>query len=270
MTSLTNQPDSPQPVGGRVAIVTGGSRGIGLGIANRLAEEGCHLAICGLREESAVAETLAELRRFGGDVHYCRADIGETDDRRRFLEAVRERFGRLDVLVSNAGMAPRQRSDILEASEEEFARVLRVNLQGPYFLAQAAARWMIEQKQSDAAFHGCMIFISSVSAVAASLNRGEYCVSKAGLSMAARLWALRLAASEIPVYELRPGIVATDMTAGVREKYDKLIADGLVPQRRWGQPDDVGKAVAALVRGDLPYCTGEAITIDGGLLIPRL
>jgi NAD(P)-dependent dehydrogenase (short-subunit alcohol dehydrogenase family) len=186
------------------------------------------------------------------------------------VQAVRERFGRLNVLVNNAGVAPQVRADILEAGEESFERLIRINLQAPYFLTQAVARWMIVQKQADPDFSACIVFITSISATVASVNRGDYCISKAGLSMAAQLWAVRLAEFGIPVYEVRPGIIRTDMTAPVQERYDRLIAKGLTLQPRWGTPDDVGKAVAMLVRGDLPYSTGAVIVVDGGLTVPRL
>ncbi len=174
------------------------------------------------------------------------------------------------MLVNNAGVAPKVRADVLEASEESFVEVLRTNLQGPYFLTQAAARWMIAQKQADAAFRGCIVNVSSISATVASVSRGDYCISKAGVGMATQLWAARLGEFDLPVYEVRPGVIRTDMTSGVVAKYDKLLAEGLAPQARWGQPDDVGKAVAALVRGDFPYSTGAVIMVDGGLTVPRL
>ena len=161
-------------------------------------------------------------------------------------------------------------ADILDAAEDSYEWVMKINLQGPYFLTQAVARWMIEQKQRDAGWRGCIINISSISATVASTSRGEYCISKAGVSMATRLWAARLGEFDIPVYEIRPGVIATDMTAGVKEKYDKLIAEGLCIQRRWGQPDDIGRAAAALARGDLAYSTGQVVMVDGGLTIPRL
>ena len=183
---------------------------------------------------------------------------------------MRERLGRLHVLVNNAGMAPRVRADLLEAGEDSFERLMRVNLQGPYFLTQAVARWMLEQKRADAAWTGAVVFVTSTSATMASTNRGEYCVSKAGLAMASQLWAVRLAETGIPVYEVRPGIIRTDMTAPVTEKYDRLIGEGVVPQGRWGTPEDVGRVVAALARGDAPYSTGAVIAVDGGLTIPRL
>lgn len=253
-----------------VALITGGTRGIGLGVARCLAQEGYALALNGVRAPEAVEEVLQQLRQQGVPAEYFQADISHPDERRRLVEAVRERFGRLNVLVNNAGVAPQVRADILEASEESFERLIRVNLQAPYFLTQAVARWMIEQKQQDVAFPACIVFITSISATVASVNRGDYCISKAGLSMAAQLWAVRLAEFGIPVYEVRPGIIRTDMTAPVQERYDRLIAEGLTLQRRWGTPEDVGKAVAMLVRGDLPYSTGAVILVDGGLTVARL
>ena len=254
----------------RVALVTGGTRGIGLGIAQALAREGLNLALCGLRDESAVADTLETLRLTGTEVLYCKCDVGRPDAREEMLAAVRQRFGRLEVLVNNAGIAPKERHDILEATEESFEHVLRTNLQGPYFLTQAAAKWMADQKKGDATFAGCVVNVSSISATIASVNRGEYCISKAGMAMATQLWAARLGEFSIPVYEVRPGIIKTDMTTGVHEKYDKLLGEGLTIQRRWGTPEDVGRAVASLARGDLPYSTGQVIMVDGGLTIQRL
>ena len=254
----------------RVALVTGGTRGIGLGIARALAGEGFDLVVCGVREESQVAPALAQLRDDGAAAHYVRADVAERADRRRLVSEVRDRLGRLHVLVNNAGVGPRVRADLLDAGEESFERLVRVNLQGPYFLTQSVARWMLEQKEADPGWSGAVVFVTSCSATMVSTNRGEYCVSKAGLAMASQLWAARLAGAGIPVYEVRPGIVRTDMTAGVAEKYDRMIAAGVVPQGRWGVPDDVGRVVAALVRGDAPYSTGAVVNVDGGLTIPRL
>ena len=254
----------------RIALVTGGSRGLGFGIAAALAREGFDLAICGVREEAAAAEALAKLRAGGREVLYVQADVSKTADRQRLLAAVRERFGQLNVLVNNAGIAPRVRRDILEATEESFDEVLSVNLRGPYFLTQAVARWMIEQKQAQPEDGACIVNVSSVSATLVSTGRGEYCISKAGLSMATQLWAARLGEFGIGVFEVRPGIAQTDMTAAVRAKYDKLIAEGLLVQPRWGTPDDTGRAVAMLARGDLPYSTGQVIMVDGGLTLPRL
>lgn len=237
----------------KVALVTGGSRGIGLGIAQALRHEGFAVAICGTRPT-------CDLKEF----FYCQCDVGDAGARARMLDAIRQKFGRLDVLVNNAGVAPPVRADILEASEESFDYLIRTNLKGPYFLTQAVAKWMIEQKT------GCIINISSISATVASVNRGDYCISKAGVAMASQLWAARLGEFGIPVYEVRPGVIKTDMTAAVTAKYDKLLRDGLAIQRRWGLPEDVGKAVAALARGDFPYSTGAVLMVDGGLTIQRL
>jgi 3-oxoacyl-[acyl-carrier protein] reductase len=257
--------------GSRTALVTGGTRGIGLGIGRALAADGWQLIVCGVRPEADVRAALDELRQSGSaSVHYTSADIAQPADRARLVADVRARCGAVNVLVNNAGRAPRVRADLLDAAEGDFEDLLRTNLQGPYFLTQAIARDQLERRHADAGFAACIIFITSVSAEMASTNRGDYCVSKAGLSMTARLFAARLAADGIPVFEVRPGIIATDMTAGVRETYDRRIADGLVPARRWGQPDDVGRVVAALARGDLPYATGSIIDVDGGLSLPRL
>jgi len=254
----------------RVALITGAGRGIGLGIAQALAADGMDIAILDVLPAESVADNLRTLQGRGASVHYCRGDVTRPEDRRKTLDAVRERFGGLHVLVNNAGVAPRVRADILDATEESYEWVMKINLQGPYFLTQAAARWMIEQKKGDAGWRGCVVNISSISATVASTSRGEYCISKAGVSMATRLWAARLGEFDIPVYEIRPGVIATDMTAGVKEKYDKLIAEGLSIQRRWGLPEDVGRAVAMLARGDLAYSTGQVVMVDGGLTIPRL
>jgi 3-oxoacyl-[acyl-carrier protein] reductase len=254
----------------RVALVTGGGRGIGRGIAECLAESGFDLAINGVRDESQVADTLAALRTRGVEVVYCQGNVAETADRQAILDGVRKKFGRLDVLVNNAGVAPTVRADILEASEESVDRLISINLKGPYFLTQLAARWMVDQRQADAAFQGVIVNISSVSATEASINRGDYCISKAGITMATQLWAHRLAEFGIGVYEVRPGIIESDMTAGVKEKYDKMFANGLTVENRWGQPQDIGRAVAMLARGELTYATGNVLNIDGGLTLRRL
>lgn len=253
-----------------VALVTGGSRGIGHGCALALAQSGFDLAIGGRRPAAECASALDALRQAGADVFYAVCDVADAAQRATLLAAIQERFGRLNVLVNNAGIAPRERLDLLDATEESFEHVVRTNLQGPYFLTQAVARWLVSQKQAEAAFRGCVVNVSSISATVASVNRGEYCISKAGVSMATQLWAVRLAEFALPVYEVRPGVIATDMTSGVQAKYDRLIADGLIPERRWGQPEDVGRAVAALARGEFPYATGQVLLIDGGLTIPRL
>ena len=259
----------PEMADRRVALVTGGARGIGLGIATALAHEGCDLVLDDLRSSEEVEPVLTELRAGGVDILYVDADISSADDRKRLLDAIRDRFGRLDILVNNAGVGPTVRADILEAAEDSFERLIRINLQGPYFLTQAAARWMIEQS-GQREFSGCIVTVSSVSATVPSTNRGDYCISKAGLSMHSRLWAVRLAEFGIPVFEVRPGIVWTDMSSGAKEKYDRLIAEGLLLQPRWGTTEDVGRAVAMLVRGDLAYSTGSVVMVDGGMSIPRL
>ena len=254
----------------KVALVTGGSRGIGFGIATQLAANGFDLAINGMRPAENVEDAIKKLKSYGTDVIYCRGSIASSADRENIINEVKKYYQGLDVLANNAGIAPKQRNDILEATEESYDEVMNTNLKGSYFLMQKAANWMIEQKKNDNAFSGCIINISSLSATVASVNRGEYCLSKAGLSMATQLFAVRLGAFDIPVFEVRPGIILTDMTAGVKEKYDKMITEGLCVQPRWGQPEDVGKVVAALAKGDFMYSTGQVIMVDGGLTIPRL
>lgn len=246
-----------------VALVTGGGRGIGLGVSKALLGEGFDLAICGVRSEADVA-SLPELRA-EGEVLYVQADVSEPAQRRQLTKAVLAEWGRVDILVNNAGVAPAERLDLTETTEASYDRVMGINLKGPHFLTQALAKAMVGQSPGANGFRGMIVFVSSISATIPSTSRGEYCISKAGLSMSARLWSVRLADDQIAVFELRPGIIATDMTSAVREKYDAMIADGLMLQRRWGLPDDVGKAVAMLARGDMPYSTGQILNIDGGL-----
>ncbi len=254
-----------------VALITGSSRGIGLGIAVKLAEEGLNIALNGVRPEADAQDALSQAAAAGARVVYARGDVSSAADRAAMLEVVREQFGRLDVLVNNAGITSPGRKDILtEADEESFDRVIGVNLKGPFFLTQAAARWMAGQREANPAFRGCVINVSSVSAEFVSTNRGDYCLSKAATRMATWLWATRLAEFAIPVYEIQPGVIRSDMTAGVTEKYDRLIANGLTLERRWGEPEDVARAVAALVRGDIPYATGQVLKIDGGMTIRTL
>src|SRR3954471_12830319 len=254
----------------RVALVTGGSRGMGRGIAESLADSGFDLAINGVRDEQQVADAMKALRARGAVARYFRGDISSSKDRQQVVDGIRSQFGRLDVLVNNAGVAPNVRADILEASEESFDRVLGINLKGPYFLTQLVAQWMIEERRDNPEFRGVIVNISSVSATEASVNRGDYCISKAGIAMATQLWAHRLAEYGIAVYEIRPGIIHSDMSAAVAEKYDALIANGLTVENRWGEPEDVGRAVAMLARGDLSYATGNVLNIDGGLTLRRL
>ncbi len=253
----------PRPV----VIVTGGARGIGLGISRALAADGWNLAVAGVRPAGDVQDVVGELRSHGGHVQYVSADISKSADRARLVNEVVATLGTPSALVNNAGIAPKVRADLLDASEQSFEDVLRTNLQGPYFLTQAVANAMIANSATP---RRGIVFITSVSAEMASVNRGDYCVSKAGLSMTAKLFAVRLAERQIPVYEVRPGIIATDMTAAVKEQYDQRIGNGLVPDARWGTPDDVGRAVAALLRGDVPYGTGTVLHVDGGLALPRL
>ena len=254
----------------RVALITGGRRGIGFGIARALAGEGFRLAICDIAPKAEVQDAMDELRSLGAETRYYRADVTEPADRDRMLAQIKEQFGPIHVLINNAGVAPEVRQDILSATEQSFERVMRINLQGPYFLTQAVANRMIEAKQEQEDPFFCIVNIASSNSQAASVDRGEYCISKAGVSMATKLWAVRLAEYNIPVYEIRPGVIKTDMTKGVRGKYDALIEEGLLLQRRWGLPEDIGAAVAALARGDLAYSTGQVLYVDGGQLVDRL
>jgi NAD(P)-dependent dehydrogenase (short-subunit alcohol dehydrogenase family) len=270
------RPPNSQLRPGPVALVTGGSRGLGRGIVLELARLGWSVVInfAGNREAAAETALLAREAACGREVQLlsCRADISRGADRTRLLAFVRQRLGRLDLLVNNAGVAPAVRADLLEMSEASFDRVLRTNLRGPFFLTQAAARWMLEMQQSQpsADYAPKIVNIGSISAYSPAVNRGEYCISKAGIAMMTALFATRLAEAGILVYELRPGIMATDMTAPVQARYDRLIADGLTPIRRWGTTRDVGLAVAAIAQGSLPFSTGEVINIDGGFHIRRL
>jgi 3-oxoacyl-[acyl-carrier protein] reductase len=253
-----------------IALITGGTRGIGLGIATRLAHEGYDLAVNGVRAESEVAETLGQLREIGGKVVYCRGDVGVAADRGAIIDRVRKELGGLHVLVNCAGITSPGRKDLLDATEDAFDRVMAVNLKGRFFLTQLAAKWMIDQREQEESYRGCVINISSVSGEMVSTNRGDYCLSWAATTMATKLWTVRLAPHAIDVYEIRPGIIATDMTAPVKDRYDKLIADGLTLETRWGTPEDIGRAASALCRGDIPYATGQVLTIDGGMTIQRL
>lgn len=253
-----------------VAFITGGSRGIGFGCAEQLAKLGFDIAINGMRDESAVGGPIQALKALGADVLYCQGDIGSAEARADMLDKIKAHYGSLHVLVNNAGVAPKERKDLLEASEESFDYVVGTNVKGPYFLTQAAANWMIDQKSSDPEGFYAIINVGSISATVVSVNRGEYCVSKAGVAMMSQLFAARLGEHGIPVYEVRPGVTKTDMTSGVTDKYDALIEDGLCVTKRWGFPEDIGKAVGSLAKGDFPYSTGQVIMVDGGLTMPRL
>jgi 3-oxoacyl-[acyl-carrier protein] reductase len=254
----------------KAALITGAARGIGYAIAQQLAGEGYDIAVLDMLAEADVAKNMDALKAAGAKVLYCKGDVSSPVDRQVALDAVKKMFGCLNVLVNNAGVGVKVRGDILDATEESFERLMKINLQGPYFLTQLAARWMIEQKKANLSWGGCVINISSISADTASIGRGEYCISKAGVSMATKLWAVRLAEENIPVYEIRPGIIMTDMTAGVKEKYDKLIADGILLQKRWGLPEDIAKCAAMMARGDIGYSTGQVVNVDGGFTVSRL
>ncbi len=254
----------------KIALITGGTRGIGLGIAFELAKAGFNLALSGKREQSAVMHVLEELEANGSEVTYFCSDVSVAAERAQLIEAVLKRFGKINVLVNNAGISPSERRDILDATEESFEQVLHVNLQGPYFLTQLVANQMIEIKKQVPDEFFCVINLSSVSASFASVNRGEYCISKAGIAMATKLWATRLGEFDIPVYEIQPGVIRTDMTSGVQKKYDLLFQNGLAIQARWGLPEDVGKVAAAMATGSMPYSTGQVVLVDGGMSVQRL
>jgi NAD(P)-dependent dehydrogenase (short-subunit alcohol dehydrogenase family) len=257
----------------RAALVTGASRGIGRAIAIELARTGFDVMINYAANDDAAKQTQADAIVAGGKdakVRICRADISDADDRARLMSAVELDFGRLDVLVNNAGVASQARVDLLDATEESFDRLLSINLKGPYFLTQAAAKRMLAQKASGEQQNPLIINITSVSAYAASPERGDYCVSKAGLAMMTKLFALRLASAGINVYEVRPGVIATDMTAKVKDKYDQMIAAGLTPIKRWGTAEDVAQAVAAVASGAFSFSTGEVINVDGGFHLRQL
>ena len=266
---------SDRPTETPVVLVTGASRGLGRGIALGLAKDGMSVAVHYAQNRAAADETVAECqasRKHSGQQFVAvGGNIGDTADRTRIVQETLSAFGQIDALVNNAGIAPRVRADIVDATEESFDEVIGVNLKGPYFLSQAVVRTWLERPGSARLPGGYkLIFVSSISAYLASVNRGEYCISKAGLAMATKLWASRLATDGVQVFEIRPGIMATDMTAGVKEKYDKLIGEGLVPQKRWGTGDDVGQAVIALLRGSFPFSTGDVFNVDGGMHLQRL
>jgi 3-oxoacyl-[acyl-carrier protein] reductase len=250
-----------------VALVTGGSRGIGRGICLELARLGYAVAI-NYRDNEAAARETQVLAGPTVPTLLCRADVGTAVERERMVDEVLAHWGRIDVLVNNAAIGSPGRPDLLEAGEESWDRVLAVNLKGPYFLSQRIAREMLQRLPN--LVQPAIVNISSLSAYTASINRGDYCISKAGMSMMTRLFAARLAEDGIRVYEVRPGIIDTDLTAGSHETYDRLIRDGLTPMRRWGMPADVGRAVGALVTGQFPFTTGDVLNVDGGFHLRRL
>jgi 3-oxoacyl-[acyl-carrier protein] reductase len=260
-----------------VAILTGASRGIGKGIAMELASLGFDLVLNhfdfdadGKPDDSRAKQTQKEIQKLGAKCEALRGDVSNAEDRDNLVNLAKSEFGRCDMLINNAGVAPLKRLDLLEATEESFDRVLRINLKGPYFLTQQVANWMLEQQKQNPERKFRIVNTSSISAYTSSPGRGEYCVSKAGVSMMTMLYADRLAEYGIGVFEIRPGIIATDMTSVVKDKYDKLIAEGLTPIKRWGVPEDIGKAVGAIAEGRLDFSTGQVINVDGGFHFRRL
>ncbi|TVR41392.1 MAG: 3-ketoacyl-ACP reductase [Planctomycetota bacterium] len=253
--------ENPMPC----ALVTGSSRGIGRGIAISLGREGWQVVVNYAGNREAAEDTCEAVRQAGGQALAVQGDVAKAEDRAHLLAETITWAGAIDLLVNNAGIAPSVRADILDAGEESFDRLITVNLKGPYFLTQAVAKQMMSQKAK-----GQIINVSSISAYAASTNRGDYCISKAGIGMMTALYAARLADEGIRVYEIRPGVIATDMTGAVKDKYDKLISEGLSPIKRWGMPEDIGRCVVAIARGDLPFSTGEVINVDGGFHLKTL
>jgi len=254
----------------KTALITGGTRGIGLGIAKKLAHEGIDLALNGVRPESDVQEVLDELRQLGVRVEYFPGNIAEKADREIILNGVKAKFGVLNFLINNAGVAPRVRADVLEVAEEDFDHLMDINLRGTFFLTQAFANWMVDLKKADASSDFSIVTITSVSARLASTNRAAYCMAKAGLSMMSQVFAVKLAEFGVPVFEIQPGVIETDMTEKVKEIYQERIQKGLTLEPRMGKPEDIGKIVASLIRGDLSYATGQIIAVDGGMMLGRL
>jgi 3-oxoacyl-[acyl-carrier protein] reductase len=260
----------------QVAIVTGASKGIGKAIAVELAQLGYDIVINyydfkdDKPNDSAANQAQQEIITIGAKCKILRGDISNKNDRQKLIEFTKEKFGRCDMLINNAGVAPSKRMDILEATEDSYDRVMNINLKGPYFFTQMIANWMIEQKQANLKRNFRICNTSSMSAYTSSPARGEYCLSKAGISMMTMLYADRLAEYGIGVFEIRPGIIMTDMTSVVKDKYDKLISEGLTPTKRWGQPKDIAKAVGTIAEGKLDFSTGQVINVDGGFHLRRL
>ena len=254
----------------KTALVTGAARGIGNGIATQLAREGYAVAIMDVLNEEDVRKNIDDVKAFGNPVMYLKGDITSTEDRSKVLNSIMSEYGRIDLLVNNAGVAPKVRMDILETTEESFDFVININLKGTFFLTQSVANIMIKLKKEHSEINPKIINISSMSAYTSSIQRAEYCISKAGISMITTLFADRLAEFGIYVYEIRPGIIFTDMTSVVKEKYDKLIEEGITPIKRWGYPQDIANAVSVLSSDKLNFSTGEVINVDGGFHIRRL
>lgn len=259
----------------KVALITGASRGIGRGIALSLAKQGYDIAGVATNPDpdntdSGLYEVKARVETIGQTLHPIKGDLANLDDHPRILQETLDAFGQVDVLVNNAGVSLAKRYDILETTAESYDRVMGINLRGTFFLTQTVANHLVANPRRDAAITPCIIFITSISATAVSVNRAEYCISKMGATMAARLYAARLAEHGINVYEIQPGVIRSDMTAGVTERYDRLIEEGLFPQKRWGEPEDIGKATVALAEGYFDYATGAVIEVGGGFGIKRL
>lgn len=255
----------------KVALITGATRGIGNAIATRLARDGYKIVATGTSSIDDVKENIDEIRNAGTECIYVRSNLGEKESRKSAVEAALNNFGRIDVLVNNAGVAPKTREDLLFTTEENFDYVININLKGTFFMTQLVANEMIKLVEKDREARPVIVNMSSVSAYTSSTQRGEYCMSKAGISMITTLFADRLAEYGINVFEIRPGIIATDMTAKVQDKYDKMILEeGITPIRRWGQPSDIANAVSILCSNQLSYCTGQVLNIDGGFHIRRL
>lgn len=257
------------PVSKKVAFITGSSRGIGYGIARQLNQEGYITVMSGTSSAGKAAEALKSLP-FSENALYVQGDISSAQDRQSFLDTILSSFGRIDLLVNNAGVAPSVRLDILETTEESYDRVMGINLKGMFFMTQLFANAMLSLKDRLSDYSPRIVNISSMSSFTSSTNRGEYCISKAGISMVTMLFADKLAEAGIPVFEIQPGIIATDMTSGVQEKYDKLIAEGITPIRRWGTPQDIADAVSVCAGGKLDFATGQVLHLDGGFHIRRL
>ena len=253
-----------------VALITGSSRGVGRAIALELAAAGFDIVVNYVANRDAAENTARGVAERDRRAIVVEADVSSPEPRRQLVSATRDAFGRIDALVNNAAVAPRRRADLLEMAPDSYAEILATNLEGPFFLTQEVARWMVEIRQREPGRRLSIVNISSLSEYTASVDRGEYCIAKAGLAMLTELFAVRLARDNILVNSVRPGIIATDMTAAAREKYDRLIADGLTPLRRWGQPEDVARVVRALTRGDFDFSTGAVLDVDGGFHLKSL